>query len=134
MRYDKSELCRVRDGVIKGVIKAKFGGLMKFYAVAAKLCGLNERTLQLFIGCGGVSQRKNAIMVLKVLGLPADDFSKYFVGEDETEGKGNGLLEVTVALEPLLERLSVVERKIDNLTNLISASLPWEAGKSRDRR
>jgi hypothetical protein len=125
MEYDKSELYRVRDGAIKGVIKAKFGGLMKFYAVAAKLCGLNERTLQLFIGCGGVSQtqRKNAAMVLKVLGIPADDFSKYFVGEDVTEANGNGLLEVTMALEPLLERLSMVERKIDNLTNLISASL-----------
>jgi hypothetical protein len=102
---------------------------MKFYAVAAKLCGLNERTLQLFIGCGGVSQRKNATMVLKILGLSADDFSTYFVGEDEAEARGNGPLEVTALLEPLLERLAAVEKKIDILTNLISASMPWD-GKS----
>jgi hypothetical protein len=105
---------------------------MKFYAVAAKLGGLNERTLQLLIGCGGVSQRKNATMVLKILGLSADDFSTYFVGEDEAETKGNGPLEMAMALEPLSDRLTVVEKKIDNLTILISASLPWEAGKQGD--
>jgi hypothetical protein len=132
MRYDKSELCRVRNGAIKAAIRAKFGGLMKFYAVAAKLGGLNERTLQLFIGCGGVSQRKNATMVLKLLGLSADDFFTYFVGEDEAETKGNGPLEIAMALEPLLDRLTVVEKKIDNITNLNSASLPWEVGKQGD--
>jgi hypothetical protein len=123
MKYNKSELCRVRNGKIKSIIKDKFGGLMKFYAVAAKLGGLNGRTLQLFIGGGGASQRKHATMVLKLLGLSVGDFSAYFVGEDEVKLQKNGPLDVAALLEPLLERLAAVEKKIDNLTNLISASL-----------
>ncbi|MDR2779383.1 MAG: hypothetical protein LBB16_03850 [Puniceicoccales bacterium] len=82
MRYEREDLCRVRGSKLRKVIREKYGKLMGFYSLAAKMCQMSEHNIHMFLGCGRRSQKKHGHTILTMLGLQDEDFDAYFIGEE----------------------------------------------------
>jgi hypothetical protein len=124
MRYEREDLCRVRGSKLRRVIREKYGKLMEFYALAAKMCQMSEHNIHMFLGCGRRSQKKYAHTILTMLGLKDEDFDDYFVGE---ESHSDALCPVSrsdgAAMIPLLhaiiDRLNGLDEKLDRLSHMV---------------
>jgi hypothetical protein len=129
MRYGREELCRVKDGRLRELIRKKYGGMMAFYGLAAKMCNVSEHALHLFIGSGKRSQKKYAHTVLKMLGLGPDAFDTYFTCEKDSSpslvisSPAAPTLELSHILDAILHRLNGLEDKVDALINMMSLYL-----------
>jgi hypothetical protein len=115
----------VKDGRLRELIRKKYGGMMAFYGLAAKMCNVSEHALHLFIGSGKRSQKKYAHTVLKMLGLGPDAFDTYFTCEKDSSpslvisSEAASTLELSHFLDAILLRLNGLEDKIDNLGEML---------------
>jgi hypothetical protein len=124
MRYEREDLCRIRGSKLRKVIREKYGKLMGFYALAAKMCHMSEHNIHMFLGCGRRSQKKHGHTILTMLGLKDEDFDDYFVGEENSSdalcpaGCSDGD-RLAPLLHAIIDRLNGLEEKLDRLSHMV---------------
>jgi hypothetical protein len=127
MRYEREDLCRIRGSKLRKVIREKYGKLMGFYALAAKICQMSEHNIHMFLGCGRRSQKKHAHSILTMLGLKDEDFDTYFIGEESPSDTlcpvgspdGTGMVPL---LHAIIDRLNGLEEKLDRISDMLRIS------------
>jgi hypothetical protein len=128
MRYEKEDLCRIKGSKLRKVIREKYGKLMEFYALAAKMCRMSEHNVHMFLGCGRRSQKKHAHTILTMLGMGEEDFDSYFVGEESCPAlppSGIGSPDsspLAPLLHAIIDRLNGLEEKLDRFTSVVRIS------------
>jgi hypothetical protein len=128
MRYEREDLCRVKGSKLRRVIREKYGKLMEFYALAAKMCRMSEHNIHMFLGCGRRSQKKHAHTILTMLGMGEENFDSYFVGEESCPAlppSGIGIPDssgMAPLLHAIIDRLNGLEGKLDRLSEMIRIS------------
>jgi hypothetical protein len=109
------------------VIREKYGKLMEFYALAAKMCQMSEHNVHMFLGCGRRSQKKHANTIMAMLGIKEEDFDTYFIGEENSLGSPSGVGSpdssgLVPLLHAIIDRLNGLEEKLDRLEEMIRIS------------
>jgi hypothetical protein len=133
MRYEREDLCRVRGSKLRTVIREKYGKLMGFYAMAAKMCQMSEHNIHMFLGCGRRSQKKYAHTILTMLGLKDEDFDDYFIGEESSSdalspvSRSDGAA-IAPLLHAIIDRLNGLDEKLDRLSEMVKIS--YENGEN----
>jgi hypothetical protein len=125
MRYERDDMCRVRGSRLRKLIKEKYGKLMGFYAMAAKMCRVSEQAIHMFLGCGRMSQKKHGHTILTMLGIKDGDFDTYFIGGEsslEVSPSLAGTSPVIPLLHAIIDRLNGLEEKIDKLSHMVRIS------------
>jgi hypothetical protein len=106
---------------LRKLIKEKYGKLMDFYAMAAKMCRVSEQAIHMFLGCGRMSQKKHGHTILTMLGIKGEDFDSYFIGGEsslEVSPSLAGSTPVVPLLQAIIDRLNGLEEKIDKLSEM----------------
>jgi hypothetical protein len=128
MRYEREDLCRIKGSKLRKVIREKYGKLMEFYALAAKMCRMSEHNIHMFLGCGRRSQKKHAHTILTMLGMGEEDFDSYFVGEESCPAlPPSGVASpdsspLVPLLHAIIDRLNGLEEKLDRLSEMVRVS------------
>jgi hypothetical protein len=107
---------------LRKVIREKYGKLMGFYAMAAKMCRVSEQAIHMFLGCGWMLQKKHGHNILTMLGIRDGDFDTYFIGGESSlkvSPSPAASPPIVPLLQAIIDRLNGLEEKIDKLSHMM---------------